>query len=380
MVLDREFPPDLRVENEIEALSTAGIEVHLACFTQKGRPGKETVGNLTIHRKPVSRWIYKSSVAALTAPFYFRFWKDFLEHLCQQEKFDKIHAHDLPMTGPAVYIGRKYGIPVIADLHENWPAYLRIARHTQTLAGRILSPNDKWVKFEKKMLSETDHIIVVVEEAKVRVTDLGIDPEKVSVVSNTINLNRSDIPQKESFNTPPVLFYAGGIHEHRGLQTVIRAISIAKANLKFMILGEGSYKNELERLSKTLHVEDQVIFAGWKPYSEMLKEMAKADIALIPHLKSDHTDSTVPHKIFQYMYAGIPVISSDCTPLKRILDKTGAGITFPSGDAVQLAGILSGLQTNTMKEMGQNGKEWVRKKYNWGEDQIKLLNLYTQKP
>ena len=50
MLLDREFPPDLRVENEIEALTTEGHHVFLACYTRKNFPLTEQEGNFTILR------------------------------------------------------------------------------------------------------------------------------------------------------------------------------------------------------------------------------------------------------------------------------------------------------------------------------------------
>ena len=37
MVLDHEFPPDIRVENEIASLHNAGHEIHVACYTMKGQ-------------------------------------------------------------------------------------------------------------------------------------------------------------------------------------------------------------------------------------------------------------------------------------------------------------------------------------------------------
>jgi len=71
MLLDREFPPDLRVENEIEALTTEGHHVFLACYTRKNFPLTEQEGNFTILRHPISKFIYKSSVAALTKFYHF---------------------------------------------------------------------------------------------------------------------------------------------------------------------------------------------------------------------------------------------------------------------------------------------------------------------
>jgi hypothetical protein len=173
MILDHEFPPDIRVENEIEALSEAGHEIHLACFTRKNRPAYEKTETCTIHRKAISGLVYKSSVAALTFPVYFRFWRGFLDQLVREFKIDAIHVHDLPLTEVAARICRKNHIPLTVDLHENWPAYLRISTHTQSLAGRLLSPNKRWVGYEKKTLSAADHIVVVVEEAAQRLIGLG---------------------------------------------------------------------------------------------------------------------------------------------------------------------------------------------------------------
>ena len=133
MVLDHEFPPDIRVENEIEALSDNGHEIHLACYTRQNRPQFEKKDKLIIHRKRISAFLYKSSVAALTFPFYFLFWKNFLLEILAKEKFDAIHVHDLPLVNVGITMKKKFFIPVTADLHENWPAYLRVARHTKTL-------------------------------------------------------------------------------------------------------------------------------------------------------------------------------------------------------------------------------------------------------
>ena len=64
MLLDHVFPPDIRVENEIESLSNAGHEVHIACFMRKGEPSVETTENCVIHRKEISSLVYKASVGA----------------------------------------------------------------------------------------------------------------------------------------------------------------------------------------------------------------------------------------------------------------------------------------------------------------------------
>ncbi|MBN1107940.1 MAG: hypothetical protein JXA55_04195, partial [Bacteroidales bacterium] len=56
MLLESEFPHDVRVENEIETLTDAGHEVHLACITRKGKPALENLDGTIIHRKSISRF------------------------------------------------------------------------------------------------------------------------------------------------------------------------------------------------------------------------------------------------------------------------------------------------------------------------------------
>jgi glycosyltransferase involved in cell wall biosynthesis len=379
MVLDHEFPPDIRVENEISALSQAGHEMHIACFTQKNKPSFEKEGMLTIHRRPVSGLMYKLSVASLTLPFYYIFWKRFLTKIISSGSFEALHIHDLPLVGVGAKLKKQFNLKLISDLHENWPAYLKISKHTNTPAGKLLSPIFLWRRFEKKILRHADAIIVVVEEAKNRIKNLGISAERIFVVSNTINTDELNIKPGKSSGSEIMLYYAGGITYHRGLQNVILAMHKAgNPHLKFRILGEGSYRNELEMLVEKLSLKDNVQFLGYQPFLKVMEMLSQSDFAIIPHLKTEHTDSTIPHKLFQYMYAEKPVIASDCLPIKRILDETGSGVVYPSSDTDYLARLFNRLETLDYKEMAAKGKNAVIKKYNWKTDSGVLLNLYRK--
>lgn len=379
MVLDREFPPDIRVENEIDALVGGGHTVHIACYTRKNKPALEKTEKITIHRKPISSFIYKSSVASLTLPFYCRFWKKFLSQILISEHFDAVHVHDLPLVGLGVRLKKTYRVKLVADLHENWPAFLDISKHSTTFTGRIISPIFLWRRYEKKVLMHADAVIVVVEEAGKRLIDLGIDSKKIFVVSNTINLNELSPLSFEGKHSETILYYAGGINYHRGLQNVIRAMHKAgNPALKFMILGDGSYKDELVSLVEKLDLTKQVIFCGYKPFSKVMEMLSESDYALIPHLKTEHTDSTIPHKLFQYMYLQKPVIASDCLPIKRIVEETGAGVIYPADNIDYLSELLNQLETLNYSAMASKGKSAVIEKYNWNVDSEVLLNLYRE--
>ena len=290
-----------------------------------------------------------------------------------------IHIHDLPLVKVGLRLKKKYHLKLVADMHENWPALLQISKHIKTISGRIVSPLCMWRKYEKNVLIKADKVIVVIDEAKTRLNKLGVDNNKIHIVSNTINYKELDLKTPLTVHKETILYYAGGINRHRGLQHVIQAMH--KTNnplLKFWIIGEGSYKHELMKLIKDLGLNHQIEFFGFLPFQQMMDKLMSADFALIPHLKTQHTDSTIPNKLFQYMYAGKPVIASDCIPIRRILEETNSGIVYPSEDTDFLADIFLKLTELDVHDMAMNGKKAVIEKYNWENDSNNLVKMYTE--
>lgn len=383
MLLDHEFPPDIRVENEIQSLHDSGHEIHLACFTKKNKQRKEVTDNCIIHRKTIPEFIHKTSVGILRFPFYFNFWRKFLVELFAKENYDAIHVHDLPLAKVGYEFAKKHNAKLTLDLHENWPALLRVATHTQSFLGKLLSKNSQWEEYEKKYCKLADNVIVVVDEAKQRLIGLGIDPDKIVVVSNTLNLNDFDIPKSSPDPEFITLLYAGGINKHRGLQYVIKGVkgfNIANKKLRVWILGTGSYVNELKELALREGVEDKVFFEGWKNYKEMQTYFGKSDYCLIPHVKNDHTDSTIPHKIFQYMYAGKPMLVSDCDPIKRIVEETKSGLVYRYDSPEEFATKLKELvesENYASDQFVTANKKYVVEIYNWVNDSKKLNSIYS---
>lgn len=382
MLLDHVFPPDTRVENEIKSLAKAGHEVHIACFRKEGQPVLEQTKDCTIHRRPVSRFIYKSSVGVLKFPFYFNYWRRFVDELFAKTKFDVVHVHDLPLAKVGYEAKCKYGTRFVLDLHENWPVLLQLSTHTNTLLGKILSSNNQWVEYEKEMCKLADRIVVVVDEAKHRIEGLGINASKIEVVSNTLDIEQFDPIERKEFKTDEFrMLYVGGINFHRGIQYVIQAISILKkrgVEVHFDLVGNGSYLPNIKRLIDDLQVQDNVTVHGFKHYTQICDIYESANVALIPHVKSGHTDNTIPHKIFQYLYAGIPMIVSNCDPLVRIVNETHGGISYQYDNPEELAAIIADFYSHPerLKDYIRYGRQSVIDKYNWKVDGAKLVQLY----
>lgn len=383
MVLEREFPEDERVSKEIQTLQKNGHQVSLACFTKQNRSIKEVINEVEIFRKPISIFIDKTSVGALKFPFYFNFWSRFLQRIFQKNIFDAIHVHDLPLARVGYKLCKKYNMKFVLDLHENWPVLLDLSPHTKSFLGRILSNNKQWLKYEQKFASIADGLVVVANEMKERLIAKGVSNANIAVVPNTSNVNIFD-KYKESKPDPDyiTLYYAGGINKHRGLEIVIKGLSKIDLpnNFRFWIIGKGKNQSFLKELVNNLALNKHIRFLGWKSHDDVLKYLSESDIAVIPHLRNEHTDNTSPNKIFHYMLAKKPILSSNCVYLKNIIESSRAGIVYSDIDSNEFSNKLSYLLQNkeTWKEFGENGLKAVVNQYNWENTSKPLIDLYKE--
>ena len=79
MILDHEFPPDIRVEKQIDFLTKNGYDIHILTFTKEKKTKLiEHHEKFVIHRKPISEFVHKTSVPCLLFPIYFNFWNKYI--------------------------------------------------------------------------------------------------------------------------------------------------------------------------------------------------------------------------------------------------------------------------------------------------------------
>jgi glycosyltransferase involved in cell wall biosynthesis len=180
--------------------------------------------------------------------------------------------------------------------------------------------------------------------------------------------------------------YVGGFDQARDLQTVMGAASLLAGRgcdgLNFRLVG-GSRRDIalLKRYASTKRlVIDNISFHKWIDRDHVERILDHSQIGLVPHVRSPHTDSTIPHKLFQYMAAQLPVVASNCLPLQRIVSDAGCGVIYESGNSESLAECLEELYRNPdeRKRMGDAGLFAAQMKYNWSGAAIVLLKAYRQ--
>lgn len=392
MVLaDNDFPPDIRVEKEARALTAAGYRITILCPLKTNRPRRDEWAGCTIVRLPSQPLMrLRLNLLCWFITRHDRHWARAIQSIVDEEKVDALHVHDLPLVGTALAIGKRRGLPVIADLHENYPAMIRVIHqeHPTTWRRRILNYPPRWEADEKRWTRAATHVLVVVQEARDRLIGAGTPAERITVVDNTEDLDRfgNQVLDQEllaQYRDEFVISYVGGIEgPHRGVQVAVHAmpeILAAIPNARLMLVGAGDHVPNIEALVAECGLADRVTFTGWQPFHMVPSYIALSSVCLVPYLANPHTESTSPHKLMQYMLMSKPVVVSTCRPLERVIQETRAGLVFESGDSHALAQAVIRLQDQTLRDrLGEAGRRAVVAQYNWQAAARKLVGVYEQ--
>jgi glycosyltransferase involved in cell wall biosynthesis len=363
--------------------------VHMVARNRDARALREPLEECTVHRLRPWRWLGRSVDAASQFPAFFNpRWLGIMLSVGRREDVDLVLCRDLPLAPTAVAAARRLGVPVVLDMAENYPAMIRDLWTTRsTKLGDSLVRNPKAVEaVERWTLNRVDHTLVVVEESRDRLVSLGVPPQRITVVCNTPSVRRlDDSPTRGRSDDdgrveghPLELIYLGLLETARGVGTAIEAVALCRDRgvpVRFSVIGDGRARPAFETQARQLGLTDaEVHFHGFLPYQEALGIVSEADVGLIPHLANESWNTTIPNKLFDYMAAGLPVLASDALPTRRVVEETGCGVWFRSGDAEHLADGLASLRPfDRRRSHAAAGRRAIRERYNWEVDRVRML-------
>lgn len=387
MILDASFPPDPRVENEAISLISAGHEVHLFCLAYSPDfKEKQVYKGIHVYRYYCNRLNYKLSALAYTLPFYHKFLRKHLKSFLADTNVDILHVHDIQSARAVFQLNHQYKI--ILDLHENRPEIMKYYPHVNSLRGRFLISPEKWRSFEKKYIEEAYRVIVVTEPAKrhyVEMTRSATD--KFIVVPNTIRKAFYESPSyheeittkyKDTYN----LLYMGDTGVRRGTLELIQAVAIVRTkitNVKLIMVGKSQEDEILRQEIAQLNLHDHVKLTGWQNFETFQSYLKVSKIGFSPLHRNLHHDTTFANKIFQYLCFGLPIVVSDATAQKEVVEQFNCGYSYPANNVQALAECILKLYEDleNYQRMSEQAILAVRTKYNWETTSAELINFYA---
>lgn len=282
----------------------------------------------------------------------------------------------------AAEAANRLGLPwvyeVRGELHNTW-----LSKIPEEYRGRA-SQSERYRVAQRQELNAmkaADAIVAISEISKEKMVSRGIPSEKIFVIPNGVDsglvgLNYDKVKLRDSLGLPHcrLVGTASSLVDYEGLDDLIRAVALDQ-EMMGVIVGEGVARPDLERLARSLGVEDRLIFVGRVSRSEVWRWYAALDVFVLPRKNYEVCRTVTPVKGLIAQALGKPIVASDLPPLREV---TGGFATFAQpGDPRDLISAI-----HTELETFDSGKrersiEWASR-HTWDSNAIRYRELYKQ--
>ncbi len=270
-----------------------------------------------------------------------------------------------------------YRCKLFFEVRDIWPLSI------QMLGG--YGPNNPFIALllliEKFAYTRAHYISSVLPKAFLHFESRGMQKGKFLYVPNGVIEEKRSEAQSETFNVIAklksegkfVVGYAGTVGYANNLNMFVESAELlANKNIQLVIIGEGSHKKGLEKIT------DKVIFLPPVPKKEIPAILEKFDVGYIGLMKEELFKFGIsPNKIFDYMFAKIPVIMAIDSG-NDLVKEANCGISVPSCEAKDIASAITEIFKLTPEErsqLGKNGYEFVNKNHRYD----KVVQVYLDK-
>jgi glycosyltransferase involved in cell wall biosynthesis len=181
-----------------------------------------------------------------------------------------------------------------------------------------------------------------------------------------------------------IALFQGYIQPDRELDRLVLAAAFLEPKTVIVMMGN-SYRgvsSQLEALIAREGLADRVKIIPQVPYEELLDWTASANIGLISS-SPDYSLSVryaLPNKLFEYLMAGLPVLSMDVDAIADVLRTYDVGLVVSS---LEPSAIGAGINTlladrEALARMRQNALKIARNEFNWEKESPRLIRLYQE--
>ncbi|AZH24758.1 glycosyltransferase family 4 protein [Haloplanus aerogenes] len=284
------------------------------------------------------------------------------------------HFHDPELIPVGLYLSRTTDSAVVYDVHED---YGHIATTREWIPNPVSGPLSYILpKIEGATAERFDAIVAVSDWIATPFRDRGIP---VTVAHN--------FPRTESL--PPannlverdreyVLCYVGGLQELRGIYRMLELLeTLLERNIDVELWALGKWSPDenharVDRFIQQRNLKRYVRFPGYLAYDEMFQHLHSADVGLAL-LDVEHYKKGVPTKFFEYLYAGLPIVTTPVDAVDAFMPEQYCHVV-PQGDTEATADAVETALERDYDPVQM--RSLVEAEYSWETEAEKLVNLY----
>lgn len=333
-----------QVVNLVRGLDRSRFDLHLACLGRRGQFLDEVEScEIPIAEYPTNSLYNRTS------------WKQRLNlaRYLRDNRVNIVHSYG--------FYGNLFAIP--AARLARTPVIIAAIRDT----GDILTRAQRWA--QKTVCRLADCVLVNADAIRRWLIEQGYAPDNIHVIRNGIVLPEKP-PREEAarvrreLGVPPDAPLIGVLSRLGRLKGIEYFLEAAAAmgkrarNARFLIVGNGRHKQELEQCASRLRLGDRVIFTGFR--LDVPAVLSALDISVLPSLSEGLSNS-----LLESMAAGLPVIATNVGGSREAVEDGATGIVVRPRDSDALARAMALLLENPdlAAEFGAAGRRRIAERF-----------------
>lgn len=387
LLLNEYFPPDTSATAKCAALVAETLSEKHQVTVIAGRPSydptehhpryllrREVRGNLIIER--VGSTAYPRFEMRCRASNYLTYLALAVPRSLAIRSDVVLAMTDPPIEGIAgALVARLSRRPFVYNIRDLYP--------DMAVGGLIVRPGSftsRWEAMHRWALRHAARIIVLGEDMRDRIVAKGVDPGRVVISRDGINIPES-LPSPENSVAREiradfrfVLVHAGNLGFYGAWETLIAAVRMLESEgVGLVFVGEGAMKSQVEAMAAGCSA---IRFIPFRPADEIPLVLSSGDMHVVT-VKRGLEGVVVPSKLYPILAAGRPVlgIAPEETDVVRIIRQSGCGIAGSQDDPTTVAAAIRGVlhDAEQLKNMGRRARE-----ISFSYDRVKQLKIFIE--
>ena len=263
-------------------------------------------------------------------------------------------------------------LPWVLDIRDLWP---------ESIVAVGAMKAGLWLRFlravERFGYRHAAHIVSASPAFLPHFAECGIEPDKISVVTNGVNLDlfrgadacgagRDEFRQRHGLTGKFVAAYVGTHGLAHQLETILEAADRLRGreDIAFVLAGDGAERERLVAQCRAMALTNMLMLP-LMPRAAIPGLWAASDLGVVTLRPTPLFELVIPSKMFEAMAMRKPVVLGVRGEAQRIVEGADCGLTFPPGDADALAAAVAKLADDPAlsRRLGENGYHLATAQY-----------------
>ena len=271
------------------------------------------------------------------------------------------------------------GVPLIVEINGVYEEEIRLEKGFLLSKKKIISD---WLK--KAFYRRAETIITVSPLIKDKLIErYNLEGKDIEVVSNGADTELFCPLDKDTSKTQlklsqgaKYICFVGNLTAWQGLDSLINAAPLIieqNPDIRFLIVGDGIMRGELERMTKENNTHEYFIFVGSVPFTDVPLYINSSELCVA--LFSLNRKCS-PLKVFEYLACGRPVIISDLGDDTQLFEKCAAVYFLRSQNPLDISNMVTDvLKKYCSEENSTKSRKFIVENYTWKDTARKVISI-----